>query len=259
MAHKKVIKKVVSPKGETVIKAETKKKEKKTKKLKFDKPKLTPLGKMFPVKPLTNFHGNQFKELVQLSNTCAAAQKDVNEKEIMAFRLRQIVKQMNEGKLKPPFLQEILPKVWAQIPDVEAAKKIILDNAISLENAAQLGLGQVGHRYEEYVDAEIRFINTLKENVKDAKLKTVSHHRTDAKSDKEQDEIFDKGFDAFVKNEKEARAKIAEREANELLKPDKDKEKVKTLAEFAKEHSPEELQSEVEKSWEDKKKRSSKK
>lgn len=186
------------------------KKKKEIKEPKLDTPNLTDLKKMFPVNPLSTFEGNQFKELAQLSNTAAAMMKDVNEKEIMAFRLRAMAKKIKSGEIKPPLLQEVLPKLYAQYTDMDKAHQIISENAKSLDNTAQFALGQLGHRYEEYVDALIRFRNRLNGFIGEAKLKTVSHHRTDKESDTKQGEIFDKGFEDFAVKEVEKKEKKAE-------------------------------------------------
>lgn len=185
--------------------------------VKKEKPKIdyskqmTDFQKIYKVAPLTNFELEQFKELLKLSNSAAAVMKDISEKEVTVIKMREIVRRMRTKEIKPPLLQEILPKTYAHYDDMGTAIKMINQQIKMTEDAIQFGKGQLGHRYEEYVDAMIRMKDRLVKLIGDATIKRISPHRIGAKTDAKETEVFEQGFEDFIK-------KVAKVEPKEVEK-----------------------------------------
>jgi hypothetical protein len=167
---------------------------------------------MFPVRTLSQADADRLKELFTLSNNFAALLTDYNKKEQAIKSMRDVAKDIL--KEKEPLLQKISQNLYRPLKDYKKVSSQIKEQADSLEKAQKLVVGQLKHRYEEYVDAVIRLHRFLGLIIQTANTSTISGHRTDEKTRQEEKVLFEKDFDKEVE--------LTEDEVKQLEKIQKD-------------------------------------
>jgi len=173
-----------------------KKGKKAVKKVKEPIPKS--LEELYPVRSLFQTEADQFKALTTLSNNRAAILKDIKDKEMGILQIKLTSEKLKKGDIKGPLMQQILPGVFAQFPDTKKAAKKVDEQVVIVQNAVDIAKGQIGHRYEEYVDSLINFRDRLNEIIGDTKRSNIAAHRLGANAGKEKI-IFEKSFEDFKK------------------------------------------------------------
>lgn len=176
----------------------------------------------FPIRPLNNADSNMVKDMFALSNNFAGLMKKFSDTTLQERASLKFVDELKDGKIKGPLMIRASPNVFIPMRDMKKAAENITKEVglIKKENVATRG--QIEHRYEEYIDALIRFKRILTALIGDKELTTLSGHRTDdPKSEEEAKIIFQKEFEQLSNIELQ---KVPE-EVKEAIAKDKAKKK----------------------------------
>lgn len=192
-------KKKVSPKGESKEKSETKKKT---------------IYEMFPVKTLDQSDADKIKEIFNLSNNVSALIRDYAEKDIQVKKLRELADEIE--KEKEPLWIQVSKGMFKQADNYKEMAKNIREHANKLEKSLVIVRGQIEHRYEDYVSCLIRHKRFIDKLLKKADNKRITGHRSDKKTKKEEEILFEKEFD-----------EISDKDLEEIKKMEKQLKKKK--------------------------------
>lgn len=171
---------------------------KKSKKVvkKIKAPKKPTMQELCPVKPLTQKEGDMFKLSVNLGNAYKAVMDDISQKELAISQMKSIGKQIKDGDIKGPLMQQIAPGVYGQFHDMKDTVKKINLQINQVELTIKIAMGQLPHRHDEYVDSLILFRDKLTEKIGDAKLSAISDRRAVVGKGKET-ALFEQSFEDF--------------------------------------------------------------
>jgi hypothetical protein len=180
---------------------------------------------MFPVRTLDQTDANRMKEIFTLSNNVAGLVKDYAEKEIQVKKMRKSAKELE--KEKEPIMIAIAQNVFKMEKDYSGMAKKIRQQANDIEKSLSLVRGQIEHRYEDYVSSLIRQKRFIEGLLKKAELKSITgQSKTDPKTKKEEEILFEKEFDKLSDKDK--------KELKELEKKIKGAKTKKELDEISK-------------------------
>lgn len=194
MAHKKKIQTVKTVNKETKeVSTEKKVVDKKEKKVVKEVPK-------YPADTLVQRDWEQFKELAVLSNNVAGIKKGIADKKLAEKKLSELVKKIDKGEIKPPFIEKVLQNLYISHTDMKNVSKKLKETSKMIEKGRLIEEGQLAHRYEEYVGALIRFRNHLTKIIGKEEIKNIAAHREPSVRNDEKI-IFEKNFEDFVQKE----------------------------------------------------------
>jgi len=204
-------------------KTDAKTKSTKVKKKSKDLTKIFPdkdLLKQFPIHPMNTNDSNRIKEIFSLSNTVAGLQKKYVDTNLQIKFSKKFIKQLKDGEIKGPLMIRVSPTLFMPMTDMIKAITSIKYEISMLEEANKLTKTQLEHRYEEYVDAIIRYNRILTNKVGSKKVTTLSVHRTaGGKSTEDEEVIFEKEFEEMAKDD----TKSMQEQVNKAIAEDKAK------------------------------------
>jgi len=162
-------------------------------------PKKT-IYEMFPAKTLSQDDANRLKEIFTLSNNVSAFMRDYAEKDITIVNMRIVAKKILEEK--QPLQVNIAKNVSRTERDYKKVSEEIEAQAIELEKSLGLLKGQIEHRYEDYLSTLVRHERFISGIIGVEQNKTITGHRSDAKTKVEEEVLFEKDFDKLTDDDK---------------------------------------------------------
>lgn len=169
------------------------------KKEKKEEEKKKTIYEKFPVRTLTQDDANKLKEIFDMSNNISALIRDYATKEITANAMRETAKQIEAEK--EPLMVKVANNLYKTDRDYKKLAKSIKEHADIVDKQLILIEGQIAHRYEDYVGALIRHNRFVESVIKSAKVTTVTGHRPDAETKKDEEVLFEKEFDEMTEDD----------------------------------------------------------
>lgn len=180
----------------------------------------TTIYEKYPVKTLSQDDANHMKEIFEMSNNVSALIRDYATKDITITSMRKTAKEIE--KQKEPLMIQVAKNVYKTERDYKKLAKSIRDQANKIEKQLVLLDGQIAHRYEDYVASLIRHKRFVENVIKSAKIKTITGHRSDNKTKKDEEIVFEKEFEDMTDADIEKLKKL-----NSKIKKSLDKKKEK--------------------------------
>lgn len=167
----------------------------------------------YQVKPLMEYEAKYFQELVDSSNYYAGLLKQRAQYEFIIKQLQNNRKKIQDGKVKPPFLMTLIPKVLSHsVEDKKEILELFDEHIKGYQQSLKAIIGQLEHRYEDYVEAGIRTQQFLEKKFRKEKVKRIAPDRKTANA--EEETIFEAEFEELLKNEElQKKFKDAKKEA----------------------------------------------
>lgn len=178
--------------------------------------KLDSIYDMFPARTLNQDDGNRMKELFTLSNNVSALIRDYAEKEITVKKMKEAAKRIE--KEKQPLMVQVANNLFKTETNYKKLADSIKKQAEQLEKSLVIIKGQISHRYEDYVSVLIRQKRLLENIINNAQLKSITGHRSDAKTKAQEEKIFEKEFDKITDEDREQLKKLLEDRKNKTKK-----------------------------------------
>lgn len=178
--------------------------------------KLDSIYDMFPARTLNQDDGNRMKELFTLSNNVSALIRDYAEKEITVKKMKEAAKRIENEK--QPLMVQVANNLFKTETNYKKLADSIKKQAEQLEKSLVIIKGQISHRYEDYVSVLIRQKRLLENIINNAQLKSITGHRSDAKTKAQEEKIFEKEFDKITDEDREQLKKLLEDRKNKTKK-----------------------------------------
>jgi len=155
--------------------------------------------KDYPVRTLNNYDVNQLKELVGLSNNIIKLMQQCIETDRNIAKGNSTAKDMLQGKIKGPAMQEITPRLYLPVTDMKDIAKKIKNEVATLKQINAISKSQLTQQYNAYIDAMRKVKDSFEQLLVDApkQEKKVIFEKDIAKLTKK-DAEFLKGIKATI-------------------------------------------------------------
>lgn len=148
-------------------------------------------------KPLMSGEAQYFQELVDVSNRYAALLKQKAQYEFIVNKLQENRKKIQSGKIKMPVTLPLIPNVMNYSEsDKKEIFKFFDEQITGYKNSVKDINGQLGHRYEEYVEIAVRTREFLTKRYGDLKGAKIVQARAGIK---DEENLFEAEFNKLMK------------------------------------------------------------
>jgi len=174
------------------------------------------------VAPLVENEARFFQELVDASNRYTSLLKQKAQYEFIVRKLQEHRKKIQIGKIKLPVMLTLIPKVMTYPEHDKKEVLKIFDEQIKVyEVNIKSIVGQMEHRYEDYVESAVRNREFLNKRYSGLHAKEITQSR---QTIKDEEVLFEAAFKDLAKDEglqdelKKAQKEAVKKNASRKLK-----------------------------------------